>query len=95
MARKFEVTAVTGKYTDNNGQEKSRYLNIGSVIETKNGLMLKLESVPVGWDGWAYLNEPRPRDGQNTQQQPQQQRSQPQQQGGNNYDYGNGSDIPF
>jgi hypothetical protein len=62
MARKYEVTAVTGKYTDNSGKEKSRYLNIGSVIETKNGLMLKLEAVPVGWDGWAYLNDPKPRE---------------------------------
>ena len=73
MARVYEVTAVTGKYTDNNGQEKSRYLNIGAVIETKNGLMLKMESVPVGWDGWAYLNEPRPRE--DAPQQHQQQRA--------------------
>ena len=90
MARKFEVTAVTGKYTDNNGQEKSRYLNIGSVIETKNGLMLKLEAVPVGWDGWAYLNEPRPRDGQQDQPRQQQGRQQPQRN-----DYGNDQDVPF
>ena len=59
MSRKYEVTAITGKYTDKNGQEKSRYQTIGAVIETKNGPMLKLEAVPIGWDGWAYLNEPR------------------------------------
>ena len=64
MARKYEVTAITGKYTDNNGAEKSRYQTLGSVIETKNGLMLKLEAVPIGWDGWAYLNDPKPREGQ-------------------------------
>lgn len=69
MARKYEVTAVTGKYTDNNGTEKSRYQTLGSVIETKNGLMLKMESVPVGWDGWAYLNDPKPRDSQQQRQQ--------------------------
>jgi len=71
MARKYEVTAVTGKYTDSTGKEKSRYQTLGSVIETKNGLMLKLESVPVGWDGWAYLNDPKPRDGQQAPQQRQ------------------------
>lgn len=85
MARKYEVTAVTGKYTDNNGQEKNRYLTIGAVIEGRNGLMLKLEAVPVGWDGWAYLNEPKPRDGQ---------QSQPARQGRNEYQAAR-DDEPF
>ena len=64
MARKYEVTAVTGKYTDSTGAEKSRYQTLGSVIETKNGLMLKLEAMPIGWDGWAYLNEPKRDEGE-------------------------------
>lgn len=86
MARKFEVTAVTGKYTDNNtGQEKNRYMTIGAVIEGRNGLMLKLEAVPVGWDGWAYLNEPKPRDGQ---------QSSPARQSRNEYQDGR-DDIPY
>lgn len=59
MGVKFEVTAVTGKYTDRNGVEKSRYTHMGVVLETKNGLALKIEAIPVGWDGFAYLNEPR------------------------------------
>lgn len=62
MGIQYEVTAITGKYTDRNGVEKNRYAKLGVVIETKNGLMLKLESIPVGWDGFAYLNEPRERD---------------------------------
>lgn len=89
MARKYEVTAVTGKYTDSTGAEKSRYQTLGSVIETKNGLMLKLEAVPIGWDGWAYLNDPKPRDGQQAQQQRPQQRQAPQ---GDDDDM---SSIPF
>lgn len=68
MSKKYEVTAITGKYTDRDGKEKSRYLTIGAVIETKNGPMLKLEAVPVGWDGWAYLNEPKPREQQSAPQ---------------------------
>ena len=33
---------------------------MGSVIQTKNGRMtLKIESIPVGWDGWASLMEPK------------------------------------
>lgn len=62
MSKKFEVVAITGKYTDKDGNEKSRYMNIGAIINTKNGFMLKLEAVPVGWDGWAYLNEPQAKD---------------------------------
>lgn len=62
MSKTYEVVAITGKYVDRDGNEKSRYLNIGAVINTKNGLMLKLEAVPIGWDGWAYLNQPKPRE---------------------------------
>lgn len=73
MSRKYEVVAVTGKYQDRDGNEKSRYMTIGAVIETRNGLMLKLEASPVGWDGWAYLNDPKPKDGQQQRQAPRQQ----------------------
>ena len=84
MSKKFEVTAITGKYTDSNGQEKSRYQTIGVVLDSKNGLMLKMEAVPIGWDGWAYLNEPKPREGQQAPQQRQQGR--PAQRGNANFD---------
>lgn len=63
MAILKEVVCIIGKYTDKNGQEKNQYLNIGKVIETKTGSqMIKIDSIPVGFDGWAYLNDPRPRD---------------------------------
>jgi hypothetical protein len=62
MGIKYEVTAVTGKYTDKNGNEKNRYTKVGVVLETKNGPMLKVEAIPVGLDGWAYLNEPKERE---------------------------------
>lgn len=92
MARKYEVTAVTGKYTDSTGKEKSRYQTLGSVLETKNGLMLKIESIPVGWDGWAYLNEPKPRDEQ--QSQPRQAQQRPMQQSSSGFDE-MPDDVPF
>lgn len=68
-SKKYEVVAITGKYTDKDGQEKARFANIGAVIQTDKGFRLKLESVPVGWDGWAMLKEPQPRT---TQQAPAQ-----------------------
>ena len=61
---KYEVTVTGGKYMKD-GVEKNKYYRIGSIIDTKNGLMLKLDNVPIiegGWSGWAYLNEPREKD---------------------------------
>lgn len=58
----YEVSVITGKYTNKDGAEKNRYQRIGSVIETKNGLMLKVDNIPVvegGWSGWAFLNKPK------------------------------------
>jgi hypothetical protein len=57
----YEITAVVGKYTNQTGEQKNRYQRIGSIIDTKNGLMMKLDQMPVfegGWSGWAYLNAP-------------------------------------
>ena len=61
-----EVTATIGQYTNAQGETKHRYQRIGSVIQTKNGPMLKLDVVPLkegGWDGWAYINDPKPKEG--------------------------------
>lgn len=56
-----EVTVVT-HYKDSQGVEKKRYHNVGVVMSTRNGDMLKLETLPIGWDGWAYLNDPKERE---------------------------------
>lgn len=61
-----EISCIVGEYRNADGQTKKRYQRIGSVIETKNGPMLKLDNIPLregGWDGWAYMNDPRPQDG--------------------------------
>jgi len=55
----YEVRAKTGTYTDKSGQEKSSYKTIGRTVQTKNGPMLKLDVIPMNWDGWAYLSEPQ------------------------------------
>lgn len=60
-----EITCIVGEYTNAQGEKKKRYQRIGSVIETKNGPMLKLDNIPLregGWDGWAYMNDPKPQD---------------------------------
>jgi hypothetical protein len=60
-----EISTIVGEYKNAQGEVRKRYLRIGSIIETKNGPMLKLDSVPLkegGWDGWAYLNDPKKTD---------------------------------
>jgi hypothetical protein len=60
-----EISCSVGQYTNAAGEQKQRYQRIGSIIETKIGPMLKLDVIPLkegSWDGWAYLNDPKPKD---------------------------------
>ena len=62
MAITKEISCIVGTYTNKDGQTKNRYQRIGSVMSTKNGEMIKLDVIPLkegGWDGWAFMNEPR------------------------------------
>ena len=46
------AVAVTGSYTDRQGNEKKRYTNVGTLFQYDDGgFALKLDSIPVG-DGW-------------------------------------------
>lgn len=58
MANYQEVRAKTGEDKDG----KAIWRTIGRVMETKNGPMLKLDTLPLQWDGWAYLKDPLPKD---------------------------------
>lgn len=59
---KYEAIAKTGTYKDASGAEKTRFHKCGVVFESAKGLSLKLDSIPVGFDGWLSLREPRPKD---------------------------------
>jgi hypothetical protein len=66
-----EISCIVGEYTNAQGEKKKRYQRIGSVIETKNGPMLKLDNIPLrdgGWDGWAYMNDPKPQENKERRQ---------------------------
>lgn len=55
MAVKKQLKAKAGTYTNIQGEEKTRYVNVGVLLETGKGEMLKIESLPVNWDGWIYF----------------------------------------
>jgi len=80
-SKKYDVMVPNGKYTDQQGNEKTRWLNVGAVIENRNGnLNLILNAIPAPIQGndrmsWMMnLFEPRQQ-----QSAPQQQQSAPQQ----------------
>ena len=65
-----EISVIQGTYVNKDGQQKNRYQKIGSIIDTKNGDMLKLDVTPLikgGWDGWAYINDPKPQENRKPQ----------------------------
>ena len=53
MAKLYDLMYPGGEYTDKEGQEKTRWIKCGAIIETKNGKKkVKLESIPVEFNGW-------------------------------------------
>lgn len=81
MAKKYDVVHAE-KYMSN-GEEKTRWINVGAVLSTqKGGFVLKLDSMPLRTDGWFQLFEPKEREA------PKPAPSQP---AGDDFD----SDIPF
>lgn len=80
------------KYTDREGNEKTRYINIGVLFARDDGSMtMKLESLPIGFNGWINFYEPKPKDGE----QPQRQASRPQRTAVPATDDFEDSSIPF
>lgn len=49
-----DIVAVTGTYTNSNGEEKKRYQNVGAVIDKGNGPFIVLEK----WFNPAGLESP-------------------------------------
>jgi hypothetical protein len=55
-----QAVAVTGTYTDRQGAEKKRYVNVGTLFQYDDGgFALKLDTVPVGqgWNGFVSFYE--------------------------------------
>jgi regulator of RNase E activity RraB len=63
MATKYLAKVANGTYTDKSGKEQTSWLTIGKVIQKDNGkLVLKLDSVPVAFDGWVQFFDPPEKD---------------------------------
>lgn len=49
---------IAEKYTDKQGNEKTSWRKIGRLFIKEGGkISLKMEAIPVGWDGWMHAFE--------------------------------------
>ena len=90
MKRIKKLVASVGTYTDNQGQEKTRYHTMGSLFKREDGsICLKMDSMPLGegWNGWVNVYDLDPDQGQQKASPP----PQPASEAPNNLD----DDVPF
>jgi hypothetical protein len=54
MKRFKRAVAVTGEYTNNQGETKKQYQTVGTLMQYDDGgTALKLDALPLGdWNGW-------------------------------------------
>jgi hypothetical protein len=91
MKKTFDAVYAGEKYTDREGNEKTRFVNIGALFTRDDGsITLKLESIPVGFNGWINFYTPKPKDGEHQQRERPRRSSAPAQSSSDPDD-----DIPF
>lgn len=60
MKKLYDAVCSVGTYKDKKtGQEKVQYLKVGTVLEGDKGISLKLDSIPVNFNGWINFYEPK------------------------------------
>ena len=67
---RYDIRAKVRTYKDSKtGEGKNVYANIGSAWIGEKTNSIQLDTVPVNWDGKAFLNEPYEKDKPMTQAQ--------------------------
>jgi hypothetical protein len=76
MKKIKKAVAVTGKYTDRNGNEKNQYHTCGGLFQRDDGsLCMKLDALPLGdFNGWISFYDIEENRKENNQQGMQQAR---------------------
>ena len=78
MQKTHDLIAAGRKYKDRNGDEKTHWVQCGSIFRKDNGAMyIKLDAIPTGneWSGWLTV---KPFDPKSRKESPRhQQQSQP------------------
>ena len=101
-----DIAVKVGSYTGQDGNEKGRWLRIGTVFRHDDGgTSIKLDAIPVGvpdWDGWCsvFKREQRDQQGQGQNQNTNNNRNRNSQNrdqygGGNNGSQQSNNQMPF
>lgn len=68
---KMDLIAVVGEYTNAAGENKKRFVKVGTLFDKGNGMSIKIDAIPAaGWDGWLSAKpqtEQAPRQNQRPQ----------------------------
>jgi outer membrane PBP1 activator LpoA protein len=96
MLPAFNITFPNGTYTDKEGNEKTRWLNVGTLFisEDKKRMAIKLDAVPTSqeFDGWLNVFQKQKSNGSTIDQAKQPSQDGIDDLGGEPIDL---SDIPF
>ena len=57
MPKRYDVVSHGGEY-EKDGQTKVRWIRHGAIFEKDGKFSMKLDSVPIGGEGWFKLFEP-------------------------------------
>lgn len=58
MKRVHTLRAKVGTYMDKQtGTERASYRTVGYVLQGDKGMMIKLDTIPMNWEGWAYFGD--------------------------------------
>lgn len=91
-----DVVATTGEYTNQSGEKKKEYTNVGKAFTDDQGrISIKMKTIPVGpeWSGWLSLYPAKEREPQGAAPSRPAQRSMPPPPAV--VDLGEDDDIPF
>lgn len=59
MEQQLNVLAKIGTYKDEDGEKKSNWAKVGvTTVTRQGGVALKIDTLPVNFDGWLYLATP-------------------------------------
>jgi len=59
MSKKYDIAYPIPSAKEG---EKPRWINCGAVFETAKGPRIKLDCIPVGFNGWLSLFEPKQKE---------------------------------
>jgi hypothetical protein len=63
MGIKYDLVAGGEKFVGQDGKERRKDIHCGVVMDNKyGGISIKLEKLPVNFDGWLNSRDPKPKE---------------------------------